>query len=226
MSLAPSSPAIRSYDRIAPRYDRLHRLWLRHAGGEAQSALEAATRAVLRPGMKLLDAGCGTGAFARRLVSKTHPRIDMTLLDPSEAMLARCADLPVRRVAGRLEKLPFADASFDILTCAWALETTTCPDRAMAEMRRVIRTGGVICLAFCADQKAGNIAGWLMRHAVRARRTGVFLKRSFVENAISNDGEFSTYWLPCRGPVGALLAQKSDDHSAKRGKAGSCRHAA
>ena len=203
------SSNIRIYENLAPRYDRLHRKWLRHAGGEAQSALEATTRATLRPGMKILDAGCGTGAFARRLIAASHAHIEMTLLDPSEAMLAQCIDLPVTRVAGRLEALPFADSSFDVVTCAWALETTIYPEKAIGELRRVVRSDGVMCLIFCAEEGTTGVAGWLMRHAVTARRTGRFLNRADVHNAVANEGEFTTCWLPCRGPVGALFAHKS-----------------
>ncbi|MEL6209040.1 MAG: methyltransferase domain-containing protein, partial [Pseudomonadota bacterium] len=110
MSLALSHPdAVSLYDRLAPRYDRLHRRWLKHAGGEAQVALEAAVRALASPTTNLLDAGCGTGAFARALIAEGVVSERVTLLDPSEEMLARCADIPANRMNGRLEALPFRD---------------------------------------------------------------------------------------------------------------------
>lgn len=196
------------YDRIAPRYDRAHRRWLRHAGGQAQAALEAAARAVATPQARLLDAGCGTGAFARALIAEGDAPARMTLLDPAPAMLARCADLPVRRVAGRLEALPFANASFDVVTCAWALETTPDLDLALRELRRVLRPGGALLLAFCADAPAGDATAWLMRQAVKWRGAGCFLRRDRVVRALRADGAFDVKPLPVSGPAAALLARR------------------
>jgi ubiquinone/menaquinone biosynthesis C-methylase UbiE len=84
-------------DTIAPDYDSLHGRWLRYAGGEAQAAFEGATTGLLRPGMRVVDVGCGTGEFARRLMASCDFYADFTLVDPSTAMLARSTDLPVRR---------------------------------------------------------------------------------------------------------------------------------
>lgn len=75
------------YARIAPSYDRLHERWLRHAGGEAQSAFEGAVTALIRPGMRILDVGCGTGALARRLHAQFGATIEMTLVDACPQML-------------------------------------------------------------------------------------------------------------------------------------------
>ncbi|MEO1168112.1 MAG: methyltransferase domain-containing protein [Pseudomonadota bacterium] len=207
-ALASSRPTVATYERLATGYDRTHSLWLRHAGGEAQSALEAATRVALRPGMRLLDAGCGTGAFVRRLLHQTGNAIDVTVLDPSRAMLARCGDIRARQILGRLETLPLPDCSFDIVTCAWALETTADPERAIAEMRRVVKQGGILCLAFCTDRPAGGVAPWLLRQAIERGKTGRFLPSESVELAVARNAEFATCWLPCRGPAAALFARK------------------
>ena len=61
---------VRIYGQLAPVYDVLHRRWLRFAGGEAQAALEAAVRIAISPRATLLDAGCGTGRFARAMLSE------------------------------------------------------------------------------------------------------------------------------------------------------------
>lgn len=196
------------YDRIAPRYDRLHRRWLRHAGGEAQAALEAVVRALATPQTRLLDAGCGTGAFARALLAEGVMPAKVTLLDPSGEMLARCADLPARRVQARLEALPFHDGAFDIVTCAWALETTPEPTVALRELRRVTRPGGSICLAFCAQEPAADAAGWLMRRAVQWRGSGRFLARDKVIADMRAAGDLDVRPLPIRGPAAALLVRR------------------
>lgn len=193
------------YDRMAGHYDRLHARWLCHAGGEAQAALEAAVRVIIRPGMSLLDVGCGTGAFARRLLAEVDG-VALTLLDPSTRMLMRCADLHCRLVEGSAEALPFSDRTFDIVTCGWALETAEDPARAVREMCRAVRPGGILVIAFCADRESGSFSAHLLRRAVLLRRTGQFLPVKVVEAAISDSGAFEVMRLPCRGPVGVLLA--------------------
>ena len=207
-SAAPQHDLISLYDRLAPVYSKLHRRWLNHAGGEAQAALEAAVRVLLMPDTNLLDAGCGTGAFARALIAEGMSPERITLLDPSDAMLARCADMPARQVKGRLEALPFDDGEFNIVTCAWALETVPYPEIALRELCRVVRHGGVICLAFCADMPARFLADWLMRLAVMRRGVGRFLCKHSVITMIESQYGFEVQSLPCRGPAAALIARR------------------
>ena len=210
--LSPTLPHDRVdlYDRIAPQYDKLHSRWLRYAGGEAQAALEAAVRAIATPHTRLLDAGCGTGRFARNLMEEGMPADRMTLLDPSEQMLAKCADLPLPKVKARLEELPFQDGEFDIVACAWALETTSSTEAAIAELCRVVSKGGVLCIAFCADVSTGSLASWVMQQALLRRNTGSFLQRDAVAAMIRNCGRFDIRTLPCNGPVAALIARRVD----------------
>jgi ubiquinone/menaquinone biosynthesis C-methylase UbiE len=206
---APAHDAVAGgvYDRLAPRYDRLHRRWLRHAGGEAQAALEAAVRALVMPETRLLDAGCGTGAFARTLIAEGHAPTRITLLDPSEAMLRRCADLPVRRMNGRLEALPFEDGVFDMVTCAWALETVPDATQALGELCRVVRPGGVLCLAFCAARPVRAPAEWLMQQAILWRGSGRFLSRKHVIETLERASGCDVRTVPHAGPAAALIAR-------------------
>ncbi|WP_299677098.1 methyltransferase domain-containing protein [uncultured Roseobacter sp.] len=195
------------YDRLAPVYDRLHHRWLRRAGGEAQAALEAAVRAALGPGQALLDAGCGTGAFARRLLADGCAA-DLTLLDPSREMLRRCADIPCERVHGRLEALPFGAETFDIVTCAWALETVAEPAAAIVEMARVLRGGGLLCVAFCAQRPDRGVADWMIRRSLTRRGTGRFLSVRGVARTIAAQGSFEVRSVPLAGPAAMVVARR------------------
>lgn len=205
----PLDDAVDLYDKLAPRYDKLHHRWLRHAGGEAQAALEGLVRALATPNSRFLDAGCGTGNLARRLIAEGMPPNLMTLLDPSAAMLARCADIPVPKIQGRLESLPFEDGTFDLVTCAWALETVPDPHLALSELCRVVRAGGALCLAFCADEPARGLAGSLMRQALLFRGTGRFMSRSRLMQAIERFENFEVRAIPSHGPASTLLARRS-----------------
>jgi ubiquinone/menaquinone biosynthesis C-methylase UbiE len=205
---APLRDAVDQYEKLAPRYDKLHHRWLRHAGGEAQAALEGLVRALATPYSKFLDAGCGTGNLARALIAEGMPPNLMTLLDPSAAMLARCADIPVPKMQGRLEALPFEDGTFDLVTCVWALETVPDPLLALVELCRVVRPGGALCLAFCADEPARGLADSLMRQALLFRGTGRFLSRSRLMQAIENFEDFEVRAIPSHGPASTLLARR------------------
>ncbi len=201
------------YDRLAPYYDRLHHRWLRHAGGEAQAALEALVRVLATPQTTLLDAGCGTGHLARSLIAEGMPPQSMTLLDPAAAMLALCADIPAEKVNGRLEALPFQDDTFDLVTCAWALETVPDPFVALSELCRVVRPGGALCLAFCADRPVRGVADRLMRQALLCRGTGRFLSCAGVLRDIERLDGFEARAIPSHGPAATILARRAANKS-------------
>lgn len=204
-----SSAMIMAYDRLAPRYDTLHRRWLRYAGGEAQAALEAAVRVAVTPDSKILDVGCGTGQFARTLIQEGIAPDKITLLDPSTAMLARCADMPVFKCLGRLEGLPFDDETFDIVTCAWALETAHDPGRALQEVSRVLRPGGALFLTFCAQKPADSVFGWVMQRCLELRQTGRFLNFNCVRQNVEKYMKCETVILPSFGPCMSVYSRKS-----------------
>ncbi len=99
---------------------------------------------------RALDIGCGTGDLAI-LVQRHFPRASVTAVDFTNAMLARMRrrharspELPriaLARATGL--RLPFADGTFDLITNAFVLRNFADIPRALAEMRRVLRPGGV-----------------------------------------------------------------------------------
>lgn len=194
---------------MAGRYDCLHRRWLRRGGGEAQCALEAVVRSLLQPGSTLLDVGCGTGQFARRLQAQFHGSVNLTLLDACADMLAEASDVDADRLVGRMENLPFEDGQFDMVTCAWALETVVRTRQTISELLRVVRPGGHVCLAFCAKVGKPGFQGRLMQAAIGWRGTGAFFRPGEVEAALEHGPVDRVLQLPCSGPAAALLVRKA-----------------
>ena len=135
--LAPEG--VRSmFDRIAPVYDAMNRLMT--AGLDRAWRRETA-REVAVPGEPLLDACCGTGDLA---VAAARAGGDVTGLDFSERMLerARRKAPALEWVRGDLLALPFADAEFDAATVGFGVRNVEDLDRALGELRRVLRPGG------------------------------------------------------------------------------------
>ncbi|MEO0989960.1 MAG: methyltransferase domain-containing protein [Pseudomonadota bacterium] len=214
------------YGRIATRYARMHRRWLRHAGGEAQAAFEAALLGRVSEGDRVLDAGGGTGELARHLLTQ-RPNLSMTVLDACPTMLSQADDLNARCIRGCLLDLPFKDADFDVVSAAWSIETTSDPKQAIAELLRVLRPGGSLVMVFCSDAPAETAAAQLLRFCVGIRGTGAFLNANSIEAAIQAESPGALFRLRSHGPATALwftkakismpreaLVQKTEDGSA------------
>lgn len=100
-------------------------------------------------GLKLLDVACGTGRFLRS-VKEAFPRLDVTGTDLSEAYLDEAAahlkPYAAHFQSAAAEGLPFADASFDIVTSIYLFhEVPPSVRRAIAaEFARVLKPGGLL----------------------------------------------------------------------------------
>jgi SAM-dependent methyltransferase len=107
----------------------------------------------LHPGMDILDAGCGVGAIALDLAKTVGPRrivgIDVDA-DQIAAARASAADRGIGSpefALGSVYELPFAAGSFDVVYANAVLLYLRDPVRALAEMRRVLRLGGVAAVS-------------------------------------------------------------------------------
>lgn len=193
------------YNGVSGTYGRSHQRWLRFAGGEAQCAFEGAVTALLRPGMRMIDVACGTGTVARRLLRNAGGRIDLTLLDASPAMLRTCHDIPATRVNARMQCLPFCNDSFDLLTCAWGIETLHDPRPALAEFVRATRPGGHVCLVFCADRPAQSFVGQALRRHIALSGRGRFLDHDTIGKLCTLAGAAKVQILHSTGPAAAMI---------------------
>ncbi|OZA14483.1 MAG: dimethylmenaquinone methyltransferase, partial [Hydrogenophilales bacterium 17-62-8] len=107
------------FDSTAADYDRIDRLLALGSGPWYRG--QALRRAGLKPGMRVVDIGVGTGLVAREAVKLVGDPALVAGVDPSVGMMA-CANLPgVRLIEGRAEAIPFPDASFDFLSMGYAL---------------------------------------------------------------------------------------------------------
>jgi len=94
------------------------------------------------PGARAVDVGCGTGFNLRRL----HDRgFDVTGVEPSvELRSIAAADNPaVQILDGDIENLPLESGTFDLVLVIEVVRYLADPSRALAELARVLRPGGV-----------------------------------------------------------------------------------
>lgn len=134
------------FDSVAARYDLmndlmsagLHRVWKRFTVEQSG----------LRPGQRALDVAGGTADLATQFARRVGPAGQVVLTDINAAMLTRGRDrmldegLAAPAVQCDAEKLPFPDEYFDCVSVAFGLRNMTHKERALAEMRRVLRAGG------------------------------------------------------------------------------------
>ena len=131
------------FDPLAADYDRLR------PAGQAWEELSERTLAVLGDFRRLVDVGCGTGRFAAFAKSRRGGRV--WGVDPAPEMLRRARARPDARAVGwkqaGAERLPFTDGWFD--AAHMHLVVHTLPDRpaALAEIARVLMSGGRIAVA-------------------------------------------------------------------------------
>ncbi|HZD32938.1 MAG TPA: class I SAM-dependent methyltransferase, partial [Candidatus Angelobacter sp.] len=115
--------------------------------GEADAFV---SRLELKPGMKVLDVGCGTGSQA---IPAARMGAKVTGIDIAPNLLAQAAARAhVERVKIELrevdvEDLPFEDGAFDVVLSMFAAMFAPRPKVAASQMKRVCRRGGLIAMA-------------------------------------------------------------------------------
>lgn len=156
------------FDRIARVYES--RLWYSTAVGltsgftlSGEELVDAVTSKV--DAEKVLDVGCGTGKFTRRLARKADRVVGV---DVSIGMLRRARRYALRDgvepgyLRADAARLPFPDESFDHVVCAGAFHLFPDKKRALGEIERVLEPGGGLTLTTLVDR-------WLAGNAVVQR---------------------------------------------------------
>jgi ubiquinone/menaquinone biosynthesis C-methylase UbiE len=119
-------------------------------------------QAMLKPGERLLDVGCGTGGVtipAKKRIGQNGP---VSGIDPSPEMIvvarkkAQRARVDIDFRIGVIESLPYADGSFDVVTSSLMMHHLPydVQQKGLAEIYRVLRPGGRILIADAMKQNS------------------------------------------------------------------------
>ena len=210
------------YDRFIGRYGA--------ALGDA--VLEAAS---VRPGMRVLDVGCGSGALAARAANVVGAE-NVAAVDPSEPFVEGCrARVPGADVrVAPAESLPFRDGTFDAVLAQLVVNFMSDAPRGLAEMVRVAKPGGVVgaavwdyagemrllrafwdSAAAVAPETAARDESRTLRYATPGELTGLWSGAALDDVSVSalevdaQYDDFDDLWTPFLagiGPAGALAA--------------------
>ena len=189
----------------------------RRAEGEAWFLLPH-----LRAGMRLLDAGCGPGTITAGL-ARAVATGEVVGIDLSEEVLAQARDHAaaeavenVTFTTGDVYQLDYEDESFDVVYANQLLQHLTDQVRAVQEMRRVLKPGGLLALretdyaTMCPWPKFPEFEEWSsLYHAVAYRngaepdagrqlarwaREAGFADYELHPNVVIMDGDEARFW--------------------------------
>ena len=135
--------ALELFAPLGPTYERYARLL--SLGQDPRWRRFLVSRVDAGPGDEVLDVATGTGAVVRELLRQKGCAV--VGVDQSPEMLAVAREhLPatVKLVEASAEHLPFEDASFDALTVTYLLRYVDDPGATLAELARVVRSGGTV----------------------------------------------------------------------------------
>lgn len=114
----------------------------------------------------MLDVGCGTGTLLSLMAREPEAEL-LVGLDYAEEMVRRAGEKfatgehaqKLHAIRGDAERLPFRDATFDIVTCCNSFHHYPHQAEAIRGFRRVLRPGGMLILI---DGFRDNVIGWVI----------------------------------------------------------------
>ena len=110
----------------------------------------------LRLATRILDVGCGTGAITKDFIGKSSAKVHGLDINMEFLHFARSAANLAEFTCGDVQKLPYADNTFDLLVCHFFLMWIPHLASALSEMRRVTKRNGHI-IAFAEPDYSARI---------------------------------------------------------------------
>ncbi len=184
------------FDAIASRYELVNKLMT--FGLDARWRRRAVSDLRLPPKSVVLDIAAGTGDFTRELERQGHSAV---ATDLSYGMLAAGRAMP-ERVQADAASLPFRSASFDGVTCGYALRNFTDLAATLDEMARVLRAGGRLSLLEVAEPRSGL---WRAGFRFWFRRVVPFIGSLLSDRAAYRYLPQSTAYLPESDEIARML---------------------
>ena len=146
------------------------------------------------PGLRWLDVGCGNGAFTEEIIARRSPAA-VSGLDPSQEQIDHARSRDAGKMAdyqiGDAQALPFADAAFDAAVMALVISFVPDPAGAVAQMTRVVRSGGWVG-AYMWDFTGGGVPTYPL--SAGAKELGITFAKPYSED-VSRLHVLKALWL-------------------------------
>jgi SAM-dependent methyltransferase len=130
----------------------------------------------------ILDVGCGNGFFLHQVAAADTPH--HYALHACDVMESKSLGERITYHQGNIESLPFADKSFDIVTCHHTIEHIPNPHRAVQELKRVARKQVLLVTPcqryyyYTLDEHVNFFpVGSMLEHLMNSTETGVPFKQ-------------------------------------------------
>lgn len=154
-------------------------------------------------GRRVLDAGCGDGVLtwtlARRGANAVGVDADPVMLEAARRAAAG-AGIEATFVEAELERLPFPDASFDVVVAVTVLCFVPDPASAIPELVRVLRPGGRLVLG-----ELGRWSTWAALRRVRGWRGSATWRAAHFRSAVELRGILEAAGLTVETARGAIF---------------------
>ena len=162
----------------------------------------------LRAGMHLLDVGCGPGTITLDLAARLAPG-RVVGIDASADVIAQAAgavtDANVSFAVGDVYAIDAPDASFDVVHAHQVLQHLTDPVRALTEMRRVAKPGGIVAVR---DSDYAAFA-WAPRIALLDRWMAIYHGITTRNRAEADAGRYLFAWARAAGFTDILTSSST-----------------
>jgi demethylmenaquinone methyltransferase / 2-methoxy-6-polyprenyl-1,4-benzoquinol methylase len=202
----PDPHKIRSmFAAIASRYDRTNTVL--SAGIHHRWRRKAVRWSGLQSGDRVLDCATGTGDLAIAF-HKAGARVTATDFVPEMIELARVKNREITFEVADVTKLPYDDASFDVASISFGIRNVGEPRQGIAEMARVVRSGGRVLVLEFGQPRAPLFRGfyrWYSRHVMPRVGGAITGDRDAYEYLERSSGRF-----PCGDDFLALMRESAD----------------
>ena len=158
-------------DKTVAAWRKWHAQIAAFTKGATEAILESAH---LRPGMRVLDLASGVGDPALSIAGEIAPNGNVTATDLGPGMISLAEELARKKGLSNIEfreasaeALPFADESFDVLTCRFGIMFFPDLPKALRECLRVLKRGGrVVFVAWGKKEQPffTTTAGIILKH--------------------------------------------------------------
>lgn len=155
---------------------------------------------------KILDAGCGTGFFTRYYVALGH---DVTAVDLTEVgahLTSKSVNGKAQVYVNDLETLALSDNTFDFIVCNGVVHHTPHPEKAVANLYRVLKPGGLLSIqVYYRNWFLRRPAWWITRSLLNALEPDP--SRDMICEAKTPD-EFARLYDGKGNPLGRLYTHQ------------------